>query len=111
MNDSNGKSTTVTYDEDAIAAIEYTSGSTGSPKGVMLSNKSFNSLVYSQKQVYISVPGDKFLLIMPPFIAYGLVVGIHVMLCQNQNLQVIPNFSIQKCPDMLIDLIKSINLK
>ncbi len=106
LNDSNGKSTTVTYDEDAIAAIEYTSGSTGSPKGVMLSNKSFNSLVYSQKQVYISIPGDKFLLIMPPFIAYGLVVGIHVMLCQNQNLQVIPNFSIQKCPDMLIDLIK-----
>ena len=106
LNDSNGKSTTVTYDEDAIAAIEYTSGSTGSPKGVMLSNKSFNSLVYSQKQVYISVPGDRFLLIMPPFIAYGLVVGIHVMLCQNQNLQVIPNFSIQKCPDMLIDLIK-----
>ena len=33
---------------------------------------------------------------MPPFIAYGLVIGMHDMLCQGQHLLMIPTFTLDK---------------
>ena len=93
------------YKENELAVIEYTSGTSGTPKGVMLGNESFNSLSHFQFESLKNKPGDKFLLIMPPFIAYGLVIGMHDMLCQGQHLIMIPNFSLDKAPEMLPQLI------
>lgn len=93
------------FQENELAVIEYTSGTSGKPKGVKLSNEDFNSLAYFQKQSLINEVGDKFLLIMPPFIAYGLVIGMHDMLCQGQHLLMIPNFTLDKAPKMLGKLI------
>ena len=77
-----------------LAVIEYTSGTSGKPKGVKLTNEAFNALSYFQKQSLKNEVGDKFLLIMPPFIAYGLVIGMHDMLCQGQHLLMIPTFTL-----------------
>lgn len=93
------------FKDEELAVIEYTSGTSGKPKGVMLSNEAFNSLAYFQKQSLINEVGDKFLLIMPPFIAYGLVIGMHDMLCQGQHLLMIPNFTLDKAPKMLGKLV------
>lgn len=93
------------FEENELAVIEYTSGTSGKPKGVKLSNEAFNSLAYFQKQSLKNEVGDKFLLIMPPFIAYGLVIGMHDMLCQGQHLLMIPNFTLDKAPKMLGKLI------
>ena len=71
----------------------------------VLSNESFNSLAHFQFQSLKNNIGDKFLLIMPPFIAYGLVIGMHDMLCQGQHLIMIPNFTLDKAPEMLPQLI------
>lgn len=49
-----------------LAVIEYTSGTSGKPKGVKLTNEAFNALSYFQKQSLKNEVGDKFLLIMPP---------------------------------------------
>lgn len=91
--------------ENELAVIEYTSGTSGEPKGVMLSNESFNALSLFQFQSCKMEPGKKFLLIMPPFIAYGLVIGMHNMLGQGQHLLMIPNFTLDKAPKMLPKLI------
>lgn len=96
---------TAPFKKDELAVIEYTSGTSGEPKGVMLSNESFNSLSYFQFQSCKMEPGNKFLLIMPPFIAYGLVIGMHNMLGQGQHLLMIPNFTLDKAPQMLPKLI------
>lgn len=93
------------FQENELSVIEYTSGTSGKPKGVKLSNEDFNSLAYFQKQSLKNRVGDKFLLIMPPFIAYGLVIGMHDMLCQGQHLLMIPNFTLDKAPKMLGKLI------
>ena len=93
------------YKENELAVIEYTSGTSGMPKGVMLSNESFNSLAHFQFESLKNNPGDKFLLIMPPFIAYGLIIGMHDMLCQGQHLIMIPSFTLDKAPKMLPELI------
>ena len=91
--------------ENELAVIEYTSGTSGEPKGVMLSNESFNALSLFQFQSCKMEPGKKFLLIMPPFIAYGLVIGMHNMLGQGQHLLMIPNFTLDKAHKMLPKLI------
>lgn len=93
------------FEKDELAVIEYTSGTSGEPKGVMLSNESFNALSYFQFQSCSMEPGKKFLLIMPPFIAYGLVIGMHNMLGQGQHLLMIPSFTLDKAPEMLPKLI------
>ncbi len=93
------------FKKDDLAVIEYTSGTSGIPKGVMLSNESFNSLAHFQFQSLKNEVGDKFLLIMPPFIAYGLVIGMHGMLCQGQHLIMVPTFTLDKAPKLLPELI------
>ena len=96
---------TVNSDSNDLAVIEYTSGTSGNPKGVMLANRSFVGLAHFQHESLKNNVGDKFLLIMPPFIAYGLVIGMHDMLCQGQHLLMIPNFTLDKAPKMLGKLI------
>lgn len=96
---------TIRTKSEDLAVIEYTSGTSGNPKGVMLANKSFVGLSHFQHESLKNSIGDKFLLIMPPFIAYGLVIGMHDMLCQGQHLLMIPNFTLDKAPKMLGNLI------
>ena len=70
------------YSPDKIAAIVYTGGTTGVPKGAKITYKAMNSVVTSYRNsAFKRETGDKFIDIMPPFIAYGLMAGIHLPLC------------------------------
>ncbi len=93
-----------TYEKSAI--IVYTSGTSGEPKGAISSNESFNNIALSQSiSLTHTKTGDKFLLIMPPFIAYGLAIGLHGQLCRGQELQMVPTFTIDNQAKMLGDLV------
>lgn len=95
------------YEKGKASVIVYTSGTSGPPKGAVLSNDALNSMASRISESIINVDRkDKFLLIMPPFIAYGLAIGLHSQLCTGQELIVIPNFSIDKSKEMLYKLIK-----
>lgn len=62
----------VPFDPDALAAIFYTSGTTGRPKGVMLSPKSFYShFRIFTRGCYTYVPEDKLLCFVPFSHGYG----------------------------------------
>lgn len=81
------------YDGDALVAITYTGGTTGTPKGVMLTNDSMNSVAISF--LYSDVhrePGNRFLGIIPIFSAYGMVCGTHMPLCMSFTLVPVPSF-------------------
>lgn len=54
-----------TIDPDAVRMIMYTSGTTGSPKGVMHSHNSIHALIQQLGKHWLVEPGDKFLVASP----------------------------------------------
>ncbi len=81
------------YVGDALVAITYTGGTTGRPKGVMMTNDSMNSV--GMNFIHSAVfheDGDRFLGIIPIFAAYGMVCGLHMPLCMRMTLVPIPRF-------------------
>ncbi|MBQ7755656.1 MAG: AMP-binding protein [Clostridia bacterium] len=76
------------------AVILYSGGTTGTTKGIVLTNKNFNAL--SQQIVATNPmfrPGDKMLSAMPLFHGFGLGVCIHSMLAQGGRCILIPRFT------------------
>ena len=81
------------YDPNAPAAIVYTGGTSGEPKGAVLTDA---SLILPCLQYGLAdIPrgyNDKFINIMPPFIAYGLVNGIELPLSLGMECTLLPKF-------------------
>jgi O-succinylbenzoic acid--CoA ligase len=61
-------------DERAVAAIVYTSGTTGTPKGAMLSRRNFFYAAVSSAMGLGALPDDRWLLCMPLFHVGGLSI-------------------------------------
>ena len=79
------------------AGIVYTSGTTGVPKGAVITNKNLLSMVYQNICADMGwAKNDRFLGIMPPFIAYGLVCGFCLPLCLGMRVTIIPKFEVEK---------------
>lgn len=83
---------TVTVAADDVAAILYTSGTTGRPKGAMLThgNLASNALVlhdYWQWQ-----PGDVLLHALPVFHVHGLFIALHCALLNGSRVIFLPKF-------------------
>ena len=76
------------------AVILYSGGTTGTTKGIVLTNGNFNAL---GQQVIAANPmfrvGDKMLAAMPLFHGFGLGVCIHTMLSQGGRCILIPRFT------------------
>ena len=76
------------------AVILYSGGTTGTTKGILLSNLNFNAL---GQQVIAANPmfrvGDKMLAAMPLFHGFGLGVCVHTMLSQGGRCILIPRFT------------------
>lgn len=83
----------VPYVPDATVAITYTGGTTGIPKGTMLTNDSMNAVVQNFKYCGVErEDNDRYLGIIPVFSAYGMVCGMHMPLCMRLTLVPIPKF-------------------
>ncbi len=85
------------YQKDQCCAIIHTGGTTGTPKGVMLSNDNINALV--QQSILTGIDMQRhhnWMDIMPPFIAYGIGMGIHLPLVIGMELILIPSFDPKK---------------
>ena len=79
---------------DDPAVILYSGGTTGTTKGIVLTNRNFNAL---GQQVIAANPmfrvGDRMLAAMPLFHGFGLGVCIHTMLSQGGRCILIPRFT------------------
>ena len=80
--------------DNDVAVILYSGGTTGATKGILLSNKNFNAL---SAQIIATNPmfkaGDKMLAVMPIFHGFGLGVSIHSMLTNGGRCILVPRFT------------------
>lgn len=91
------------YDPDHACVVVHTGGTTGSPKGVMLTDDCFNGIAL-QFQAYPKLfhRGQKLMNIMPPFIAYGFACGIHLPLVLGFTVVIIPNLDPAKLGSLVL---------
>ncbi len=84
-------------------AILYSGGTTGTTKGIQLSNLNFNALGMQTIAAsgFGSVAGMKMLSIMPVFHGFGLGIGIHTALIGGATCILVPQFSVKIYADTL----------
>ncbi|MBR1702334.1 MAG: acyl--CoA ligase [Lachnospiraceae bacterium] len=83
--------------------IVHTGGTTGSPKGVVLSNLNINAIAFQSMRFPTDLQAcHTWLDIMPPFIAYGIGTGLHFPLIVGMTVILIPKFDADKFDELLI---------
>ena len=85
------------------AAVLYSGGTTGTAKGIQLSNLNFNALGLQTIAAsgYDTVAGMKMLSVMPIFHGFGLGIGIHTALIGGAACILVPQFSVQTYANIL----------
>lgn len=101
-----GRGTTFTdapYQEQEVCAVAHTGGTTGNPKSVMLTNNNLNSVTYGYQ--FLNIPfkrGQVYFNDLPPFIMYGLVLGIHTTLAYGLQVVIYPIFDSEGFPKQFV---------
>lgn len=91
------------YNRDRAVVIVHTGGTTGVPKGVLLTNDNLNASAYQCQFCGVDFKREHtWLNIMPPFIAYGVGNGLHLPLLIGMEVFLIPQFDPNKFDELLI---------
>ena len=91
------------YDEGC--AILYSGGTTGTTKGILLSNLNFNALALqtiAASGYYPDISDMKMLSVMPLFHGFGLGIGIHTALVGGATCILVPQFNVKIYADLLM---------
>ena len=89
--------TYVKREPNSPAAIIYSGGTTGKPKGIIISNASFNAMALQTASVckYIS-PGYSVLSALPIFHVFGLALCTHTCLVAGMKCIIVPQLNTKK---------------
>lgn len=85
----------------------HTGGTTGEPKGVLLSNLNVNTIAVQHEAPsnydahYCAREDDRLWPIVPMFYGYGLASGIHVALCFGMEVILTPQPDVTKIFDIV----------
>ena len=91
------------YEKDRPVAIVHTGGTTGIPKGVLLSNDSLNELTNQIKNSPVRFYRNYLLVgVMPEFVGYGLSVGLHTSLVCGMRTMMIAKYEPEKIPEVIL---------
>jgi len=81
------------------ALVCYTSGTTGAPKGAVLSHANLLASAEALRLAWRWTEGDRLLLALPLFHVHGLCVGLHGTLLAGASAVLLPRFT----PDGVLD--------
>ena len=88
---------------DDPAVILYSGGTTGTTKGIVLTNRNFNALgaqITATNPMFR--PGDRMLAAMPLFHGFGLGVCIHSMLFNGGRCILVPRFTAKSYAKLIV---------
>jgi malonyl-CoA/methylmalonyl-CoA synthetase len=88
-------------DENTVAAILYTSGTTGAAKGAMLTHGNLISNVQTLHQLWGWEGNDILLHALPVFHVHGLFVGVNLSLFNASSMIFLPKFELDQVLDSL----------
>jgi len=86
---------------EALAAILYTSGTTGRAKGALLSRGNLGSNAATLAAAWHFSPGDVLLHALPLFHVHGLFVGVNIVLASGSSLLLQSGFDAQRVLESL----------
>ena len=92
-----------TFEIDRTAVVLYSGGTTGTTKGIKLSDLNFNACAL-QAGIAMQVPyekGQKILAVMPLFHGFGLGIGVHTCLVKGICCDLIPQFTVKTYAEMI----------
>ena len=75
-----------------LACLLYTSGTTGRPKGAMLTHANLASNAWVLRRAWGFVPEDRLLHVLPVFHAHGLFVACNTVLASGASMTWLPRF-------------------
>ncbi|MEU5532920.1 4-coumarate--CoA ligase family protein [Streptomyces sp. NPDC020362] len=78
-----------------IAALPYSSGTTGVPKGVMLTHRQIATNLAQLEPPVPTGPGDRILAVLPFFHIYGLTALMNAPLRKGATVVVLPRFDLE----------------
>ncbi|WP_324783405.1 4-coumarate--CoA ligase family protein [Streptomyces sp. H51] len=79
-----------------IAALPYSSGTTGVPKGVMLTHRQIATNLAQLEPYADTGPGDRILAVLPFFHIYGLTALMNAPLRKGATVVVLPRFDLEQ---------------
>ncbi|AUX79263.1 malonate--CoA ligase [Sinorhizobium fredii] len=91
---------------DDLAAILYTSGTTGRSKGAMLTHRNLLSNAMSLRDCWRVTAGDRLIHALPLFHTHGLFVATNVTLLAGSSMFLLPKFD----PDEVLSLMPQATL-
>lgn len=77
-----------------LAALLYSSGTTGRPKGIMLSHGNMAASAQALQQAWAFTASDSLLHMLPVFHVHGLFVALHCVLMSGAQLIFLPKFDV-----------------
>ena len=78
-----------------VAALPYSSGTTGVPKGVMLTHRQIATNLAQLEPAVPAGPGDRILAVLPFFHIYGLTALMNAPLGHGATVVVLPRFELE----------------
>ena len=85
------------FEPNTTAAVTLTGGTTGAPKGVMLSNEGFNAIALDFANCGVPYTREhRFMDIIPAFSSYGIAASLHMPLSLGLEIVMIPLFNSDK---------------
>jgi acyl-CoA synthetase (AMP-forming)/AMP-acid ligase II len=78
-----------------VAALPYSSGTTGTPKGVMLTHRQIATNLDQLRAAVSAGPGERVLAVLPFFHIYGLTALMNAPLRQGATVVVLPRFDLE----------------
>lgn len=85
---------TLSRDPDDLAALLYSSGTTGKPKGIMLSHQNLYENAKTLAEIWEFTSRDRLLHALPIFHIHGLFVAIGCVMMSGASMRWLPKFSV-----------------